>query len=102
MELGLSNNPKHMLNALKRQFFNAQPAHVAEAFVDDLPIVVTWPHNPITLAEISDALQPISNKSAPGPSGHNYKLVKWAFAADPTHFQALFEACLTIGHHPRA
>jgi hypothetical protein len=33
--------------------------------------------------------------------GHNYKLVKWAFAANPTHLQALFEACLQRGHHPK-
>jgi hypothetical protein len=42
----------------------------------------------------------MSNKSAPGPSGHNYKLAKWAFSATPACFQKLFEACLHTGHHP--
>jgi hypothetical protein len=50
-------------------------------------------------SEITDALCPTSNSSAPGPSGHNYKLIKWAFAATPTQFQSLFEACLQLGHH---
>jgi hypothetical protein len=34
--------------------------------------------------------------------GHNYKLVKWAFSANPAHFQRLFKACLHLGHHPEA
>jgi Reverse transcriptase (RNA-dependent DNA polymerase) len=54
----------------------------------------------ITTSEIADALSLTSNKSTPSPSGHNYKLVKWAFAANPIRFQALFEACLQLGHHP--
>jgi hypothetical protein len=61
---------------------------------------VPHPYAAITVSEISDALHPTSNKSAPGPLGHNYKLVKWAFNAIPTHFQTLFEACLHLGHHP--
>jgi hypothetical protein len=52
-------------------------------------------------SEVTDMLCPMSNKFAPGPLGHNYKLVKWAFAANPTHLQTLFKACLCIGHHPR-
>jgi hypothetical protein len=43
----------------------------------------------------------MSNKSTLGPSGHNYKLVKWAFSTNPSRFQALFEACLRLGYHPR-
>jgi Reverse transcriptase (RNA-dependent DNA polymerase) len=54
------------------------------------------------VAEISNALGPMSNKSAPGPSGHNYKLVKWAFSANPDYFQSLFKVCLYLGYHPKA
>jgi Reverse transcriptase (RNA-dependent DNA polymerase) len=52
--------------------------------------------------EIADALRPTSNKSASGPSGHNYKLVKWAFSAAPSRVQLLFKACLKLGYHLRA
>jgi hypothetical protein len=41
-----------------------------------------------------------SNKSAPGWSGINYQLLKWAFICCPDHFVSLFDATLTLGHHP--
>jgi hypothetical protein len=56
----------------------------------------------ITTAKIANALHPMSNKSAPGPSGHNYKLIKWVFEAQAEWLQAIFNACLTLGHHPKA
>jgi hypothetical protein len=64
-------------------------------------LMAPCPYAEITMSEISDALCPMSNKSTPGPSGHNYKLVKWAFAADPSWLQKLFEACLRLGYHPK-
>lgn len=33
----------------------------------------------------------------PGPSGHNYKLIKWVFAANTTRLHNLFDACLCLG-----
>jgi hypothetical protein len=41
-----------------------------------------------------------SNKSTPGWLGINYKLLKWAFACCPNRFIDLFNATLTLGHHP--
>jgi hypothetical protein len=72
---------------------------VSPAFLDDPPPYAPCPHASITLAEISNVLSTTSNKSTSGPSGHNYKLVKWAFSATPDCFQNLFEACLRTGHH---
>ena len=43
----------------------------------------------------------MSNKSAPGPSGQNYTLVKWTFQAHPERLLHLLNACLQVGHHPR-
>jgi hypothetical protein len=100
-DIGLSDHPEHMTAALKRRFFKAQATRVPEHFPGDPRPVATRPHAAITEAEISDALRPTSNKSAPGPSGHNYKLVKWAFSTTPSQFKALFEACLKLGYHPR-
>jgi Reverse transcriptase (RNA-dependent DNA polymerase) len=101
MDTGLSDHPDHMATALKQCFFKAHPLVVSKCFPGDPPLVATHPHAPVTEAEILDALQPTSNKSALGPSGHNYKLVKWAFSTNPSRIQALFEACLRLGYHPR-
>ena len=46
------------------------------------------------------ALSGTSNKSAPGPSGINYKLVKWAFKAHPDLIPNIFNTTLCLGHHP--
>jgi hypothetical protein len=34
--------------------------------------------------------------------GHNYKLVKWTFAAQAEHITWIFNACLSLGYHPKA
>jgi hypothetical protein len=96
---GLSDQPTHMTAALKQRFFKATPSEVPPWFPDDPPPHAPHPYATVTVSEISDTLCPTSNKSAPGPSGHNYKLVKWAFNAIPSCFQTLFEACLHLGHH---
>jgi hypothetical protein len=101
MDTGLSDQPMQMTGALKKCFFKLVTAEVSASFLDDPPPFAPCLHKAITVLEIEDMLCPMSNKSAPGPSGHNYKLVKWAFAANPTHLQALFEACLQWGHHPK-
>jgi hypothetical protein len=100
-DIGLSDHPAHMATALRRRFFKMAPSFVPTAFPDDPPPQAPRPYATIMTLEIADALCPTSNNSAPGPSGHNYKLIKWAFAANPTRFQSLFEACLRLGHHPK-
>jgi hypothetical protein len=88
-----------MTMALKKCFFKMISSEVSATFPDDPPTLAPCPHDVITELEITDVLCPMSNKSALGPLGHNYKLVKWAFAANPTCLQTLFEACLHLGHH---
>jgi hypothetical protein len=99
---GLTDNPISMARALCDRFFKIQVSQVPERFADDPPAVDARPHAPVTITEIADALRPTSNKLAPGPSGHNYKLIKWAFTTQAEHFQTLFDACLRVGHHPKA
>jgi hypothetical protein len=53
-------------------------------------------------AEIAELLRDTSNTSAPGKSGHGWKLVKWAWEACPVWFVVLFNSCLDVGIHPRA
>jgi hypothetical protein len=98
---GLTDNPISMARALRDRFFKMQVSQVPKRFTDDPPAVDARPHTPVTIAEIADVLCPTSNKSAPGPSGHNYKLIKWAFTAQAEHFQTLFNTCLHMGHHPK-
>ena len=54
----------------------------------------------VTKGEVEQALNGTSNKSAPGPSGIGYKLVKWAFAAHPDFILDIYNAALRYGHHP--
>jgi hypothetical protein len=100
-DVGLSDQPTHMTSALKQRFFKTTATEVPLTFPDDPPPQAPRPYAAITISEISDALRPMSNKSTPGPSGHNYKPVKWAFTADPSRLQKLFEACLHLGYHPK-
>jgi len=41
-----------------------------------------------------------SNKSAPGSSGINYTLLKWAFQARPDRFISIYNASISLGYHP--
>jgi len=50
--------------------------------------------------EVKAALSGTSNGSALGWSGINYKLLKWAFEASPPRFTPLFNATISLGHHP--
>jgi hypothetical protein len=58
------------------------------------------PFYEVTRHEVEQALSGTSNKSAPGPSGIGYKLVKWAFAAHPEFILDIYTSALHLGHHP--
>jgi len=74
------------------------------------PIPVSDPNDPAPLPpcgfapildeEVLRNLACTSNKSAPGPSGITYKLLKWCHAANPSHLTSLFNAAVTWGYHP--
>lgn len=69
---------------------------------------LTLPGNPapkcpfyqVTKQEVDQALAGMSNKSAPGPSGIGYKLVKWAFASHTEFILDIYNSALRLGHHP--
>jgi retron-type reverse transcriptase len=52
------------------------------------------------LEEVTDALHKGSNTSAPGRSGIGYKLLKWAFKANPTYVSTILQRSLDLRHHP--
>jgi Reverse transcriptase (RNA-dependent DNA polymerase) len=89
-----------MSSTLRSHFFPPDPPPIDPSLPTDPLPLPPHPLPVITTAEVSAALTPTSNSSAPGPSGIGYKLLKWAFAASPTHFTSLFTTCLTVGVHP--
>ena len=86
--------------SLASRFLPPASASLLPSQPDDPPPLPTRDWAPISSDEINDALSAMSNASAPGLSGINYKLIKWAFAANPTRFVDLYNKCLTRGIHP--
>jgi hypothetical protein len=58
------------------------------------------PFQRVTEDEIRRALSTTSNKSAPGPSGITYKLLKWTFDANPGLIITTLNGALEHGTHP--
>ena len=52
------------------------------------------------MEDVSKALADTSNKSAPGPLGIGYKLLKWAHAASPSRLPHLFNSSIALSYHP--
>ena len=88
-----------MSAALSHRFFTTDRPEVSPFQPDDPEPLPIWDLPPITHAEVVAALSKTSNKSAPGPSRINYKLLKWAFASRPDRFLLIFNATITLGHH---
>ena len=89
---------------LKNRFFPAKTntVNIADAAAQDPPDLPPRPWIPIKAEEVSEALKETSNKSAPGPSGINYQLLKWAFEACPEELTRIFNLSLSTGiHSPR-
>ena len=86
---------------LKDRFFppKSNTVNIEQAsFQDPLPLPPrSW--SPITSEEIHVSLKDTSNKSAPGPSGINYKILKWAFDTSPDVITHLFNLSLSTGTH---
>ena len=94
-----SSDPEEMGKAFEEQFFHFPRSPVP---------TLTLPGNPapkrpfynVIKQEVEHALTGTSNKSAPGPSGIGYKLVKWAFASHPDFILDIYDTALRLGYHP--
>jgi hypothetical protein len=89
-----------MTMAFMSQFFPPDPTPIPTHHDDDPDPTPTHKLIAIMADEVTEALWPTSNKSAPGWSGINYKLIKWAFAIQPSCFVDLFNHMVTLGYHP--
>jgi len=95
-----TDDPHDMCEAFRQRFFVAEHPHVSPFQPDDPPPLPTRNLLPITQLEIAGALSKTSNLSAPGISGINYKLLKWAFQSRPDRFLEIFNAAISYGCHP--
>ena len=86
---------------LKNRFFpeKTNTVDIEQAAATDPPSMTTCPWLPIKTEEIREALKDTSNKSAPGPLGINYKILKWAFDACPEALTHIFNLSLSTGTH---
>ena len=55
---------------------------------------------PLSEADITQVLKTASPKSAPGPSGVGYTILKWAHATCPAALTKIYNLCLDLGVHP--
>jgi len=85
---------------LSNHFFPTVPKPIPDSDPDDPAPLPPCGFDPITDEEVSCNLACTSNKSAPGPSGITYKLLKWCHMAAPSRLTSLFNAATTLGHHP--
>ena len=94
-----SSDPDEMGKAFESRFFTFPSPEKPVLNLPGTP-APKRPFYLVTTQEIERALNGTSNKSAPGPSGIGYKLVKWAFSAHPDFILDIYNAALRLGHHP--
>jgi hypothetical protein len=94
-----SSDPEEMGKAFETCFFHF-PSPTKPVLTLPGTLAPKHPFYTVTKDEVEHALSGTSNKSAPGPSGIGYKLVKWAFAAHPEFILDIYNTALHFGHHP--
>ncbi|KAB5588510.1 Reverse transcriptase from mobile element jockey protein [Ceratobasidium theobromae] len=96
--LATSNGQKAAL--FHSTFFPHIPCSPPATLLDTFPQRPQFSLPPILESEIADSLALCHNHSAPGASGTNYLLLKWAFEARPALFTQLYNACIGLRFHP--
>src|SRR6267142_2087646 len=95
----ISADPPVMVTIFQDRFFNL-PHTASSPPPLPFPPFPTTPFLPVSSKELSSALITTLNNSAPGPPGIPYRLLKWCFAARPTHLLTILSCALELGHHP--
>jgi hypothetical protein len=96
---GLTMEGPHMAVAFHACFFLADHALPTLAPKLPFPPFPMREFYPVTREEVTTALHMCSNKSAPGPSGTPYTLVRWVHDTFPNLLPSLFTAVLRLRHH---
>jgi hypothetical protein len=97
---GMAVEAEDKCHAFAYTFFPDHHAHVNPVQPDDPEPRERRQHHPLTREEMLSALSGTSNTSAPGVSGSNYRLLKWAVEAAPERFRRMYNACMALGFHP--
>ncbi|KAG5223534.1 reverse transcriptase from mobile element jockey protein [Salix suchowensis] len=101
-DAGVAASPAELGETLKTAFFPLAPPQVEISLESDPQAKPIRNFAPISVDEVSDALRGTSNVSAPGPSEISYRLIKWGFPMCSQLLTDVFNACLRLGHHPKA
>jgi len=96
----LASSHTDLRQVLSERFFPTVPKLIPDSDPDD-PLPLPQQHfDPISEEEVAKNLATSSNKSAPGPTSITYKLLKWCHLASPSRLTTLFNAAISLGHHP--
>jgi len=96
----LATSHTDLRQVLSACFFPTIPKPIPLSDPEDPPPLAPQMFAPITEEEVAVNLAKTSNKSAPRPTGITYKLLKWCHAAAPSRLTSLFNAAVSLGHHP--
>jgi hypothetical protein len=98
---GLTHEHKEMTKIFSKRFLIKTPPNVPFRFTDDPQPLQSQQLLEIRNSLIHDLLAKTTNTSAPGVSGHSWKIVKWVWKATPTQLADLVRASIHAGHHPK-
>ena len=96
----LATSHTDLRQVLSDQFFPTVLKPVPDSDPSDPPPRPAQGFAMISDEEVAHNLSHMSKKSALGPSGITYKLLKWCHSAAPSHLTSLFNAAISLGHHP--
>lgn len=97
-----ANTPQQKAQAFKNKYFAPPDTPPAARPRNRQQHTTPGRDHHISPQELTNALRLTSNKSAPGPSGLNYRALKWVHGRYPDKLLDFLDACLTAGHHPAA
>ena len=100
MDGSLASSTSDIRQVFSNRFFPHVPKPIPASHPDDPPAKPPRPFPTISVEEVSLALADTSNKSALGPLGIGYKLLKWAHATNPERLTGLFNAAIALSMHP--
>ena len=96
----LATSHTDLRQVLSDRFFPIVPKPVPDSDPSDPAPLPPRDFAPISEEEVSRNLSCTSNKSAPGPTGITYKLLKWCHSASLSRLTSIFNAAISLGHHP--
>lgn len=89
-----------MAGELTNRFFMEEQEPIPLTFTDNPSPHKTRDFHTLSPDEVYNLLRKTANKTAPGTSGFRWQILKWAWPTIGETLTFLFDACLTLGHHP--